>query len=368
MTGLTSTIDRYIIRSFFAGFLTLLLVGAGMFIFVDVLLNFDEFAKDPTISVWESIADGVDYYLYNLPLYFSFLTGPAMAIAASFTFAQMMRTNELTALVAAGMPLYRLLLPLIFCALPLMTAWWVNREWVIPSIASKIVRDRQDVRGTRTLGVYCVKDARDNMLIALQFNPRDGTMRNAYIVEPDKDGRAASYISADRAAYDEDARVWRFDGRAVRTFLDPGVGGGLGRGFGTEALSEFKLRLTPDDLILRQASEWADLLSFRHMNKLVNSDQQLVNRPAIIMGRHVRLTQPVLICVLMLLAVPFFLSREPSNVILRGTWSLLTSVAFFATTFVAHSMIPENAAALVAWIPILIFGPIAVLRIVNVKT
>ncbi|MBK8913396.1 MAG: LptF/LptG family permease [Phycisphaerales bacterium] len=362
-----NTIDRYVIRAFLGGFLTLLLTGTGLFIFVDVLLNFDEFSKDPNVSATGALFDAVDYYVFNLPLFFSYVAGPSMAVAAAFCFALMLRNNELTALVAAGVPLQRLIVPLLACAVPLVALWWVNREWVIPEIAHKIARDREDVRGTRAFGVYCVKDSRDNILIALQFYPRDGSMRQAYVIEPGPDGRAASLIQADEARFDPAANIWRFDGRAVRTFLDPG-GGGLGRGFSTQNLTEFKLRLTPDDLILRQAAEWADLLSLRHMNRLVNSEQQLANRPTIIMSRHVRLTQPVLICALMLLAVPFFLTREPVNVIVRGTAALLLCLLFFVTTFVCHSLVREDIAALLAWMPILIFAPVGVLLVANLKT
>lgn len=361
-----NTIDRYIIRSFLYGFLVLTLVGAGMFIFIDVLLNFDEFSKDPTIGMLGAIGVAADYYLYNLPLFFSYVAGPAMSIAACFAFALMLRNNELTGLVAAGVPLQRLVVPILLCAIPLLALWWVNREWVIPSIAHKIVREREDIRGTRTFGIYKVKDARNNVLTALKFYPRDGSMQDVYIEEVGPDGLVQALIQADVAEFDAAARTWRFSGRAVRTVFS--VGQGPAGGFANESIREFKLRLTPDDLILRQASEWADLLSLNHMNELVNSEQQLANRPTIIMSRHVRLTQPVLMCVLLMLGVPFFLNREPVNVIVRGTWALLVCVLFYITTFVAQGIIPEGYAALLAWTPILIFGPVAVLKIANIRT
>ena len=85
------------------------------------------------------------------------------------------------------------------------------------------------------------------------------------------------------------------------------------------------------------------------------------------MNRHIWLT-PVLQLLLLALTVPFFLRREPCSVLVAGGQALLLSGAFYATGFFAHSMIAAQHAALVAWIPILIFGPIAALLLSNIRT
>jgi lipopolysaccharide export LptBFGC system permease protein LptF len=87
------------------------------------------------------------------------------------------------------------------------------------------------------------------------------------------------------------------------------------------------------------------------------------------MSRHIRLTQPLLQWILLLLALPFFLTREPANVMAAGGKALLLGGAFFLVAFVAHSVVKEEAhAALIAWLPILLFGPLAALQLANVKT
>ena len=119
---------------------------------------------------------------------------------------------------------------------------------------------------------------------------------------------------------------------------------------------------------MRRNAQWADLLSIRQLNALLES-RNLTNRAMIDMSRHIRLTQPLLQWVLLLLAIPFFLVREPVNVMAAGGKALLLAGAFYLVAFVAHSVIKdETHAALIAWIPILVFGPVAAIHLANVKT
>ena len=78
-----SIIDRYLGRTFLSGYLILMLVGVGLYVLTDVLLNADEFTKDESLPLLQVLGLMGDYYLCNLPLYYSQLGGPLMAIAAA---------------------------------------------------------------------------------------------------------------------------------------------------------------------------------------------------------------------------------------------------------------------------------------------
>jgi len=67
--------------------------------------------------------------------------------------------------------------------------------------------------------------------------------------------------------------------------------------------------------------------------------------------------------------VPFFLTREPENIFAAGGKALLVGGLFFLVTFLAHGIVREDAySALAAWLPVLFFGPVAVLLVANVRT
>lgn len=359
-------LDRYVARSFLSSFAILLAVFIGLYILIDLTVNIDDFLEH-SVSTGQLAMWVVDYYGCNLPLYFAQLCGPVMALAAAFTFGFMLRNNELTALIAAGVPLQRLIAPLIVCAILLVSTWAVTREWVIPALATQIVRDRQDITGARADGVYCVRDGRGVSLTALRLLPRSGRLENVFIIEPRTLDGPATLVQADAAEFDPAARAWRLE-RGRRLVAGAGEVLESGAAMRYEPVDAYPFPYGPDQLRLRQSAQWSELLSLRDFNALLAS-QSLANRPTLVMGRHVRLTQPMLQFILLLLPAAYFLTREPAHVLAAGGRALLLAGLFFAFAFGAHAMsVDERWTALVAWLPILVFVPVTVLRLANIKT
>lgn len=363
-----NTIDRYIARTFFGGYLILSAIGLALRIVIDLLVNIDEFTEDPSIPLLTVLGRVTDFYFFNIPLYYSQLSGPLIAFAAAFTLAMMLRNNELTALISAGVPLQRLIIPIIAVASSLYVVSMLNRELLIPANAEKIARSHDDVLGSSRSGVYCVRDNNNAALSAIEFNPVTGVMRYVFIIEPTKPGESSSIVEADAARYDPDRKVWRLDrGRRV-SHPDPGTPDALQGRVGITLIDEYPFRMTPEQLGLRRGGQWADLLSIRQLNQLLLS-QNLANRPSLNMTRHVRLTEPLAQLVLLLLALPAFLAREPLNVLAGGGRAVLVGGAFFLVLFLTQGLAADiDYAALVAWIPILAFGPLAVIQVANIKT
>lgn len=363
-----SILDGYVARTFLGSFVILLAVGVALYVVTDLLVNIDEFTRDHGLAPREVLALMADFYGHNLPLYFSQLCGPAIAIAAAFTLGYMLRNNEMTALVASGMPLQRIVVPLATCAVGLVALWIANRELVMPAWAAKIARTHDAIAGRPVGGVYCARDARNAILTAVELDPRAGRMRGVYIIEPDQGRIPTNLIEADEARYDAERRTWVLERGRRMVVGDPFRAGALGDPIRYEIVDEFPFGLSAEELALRQSAEWADLLSLREMNALLRSGN-LPNSASIAISRHVRLTYPLLMCVLLLLTLPHFLTREPASVISAGGGALLMAGLFFTATFVVHgAMRDEATAALSAWLPILVFGPIGVLQLANVKS
>jgi len=370
-----SIIDRYVARSFVSGYLLLLVVAISLVILLHLLVNMDELTKDRSRSLGEVLSILGDYYLYNLPLYYAQLGGPLLGIAAAFTLAFMLRNNEMTALVASGMPLQRLLAPLLVCSIGFLGLWIMNRELLIPGWAEPIARTQGVILDTRMDGVYCARDQRNAVLTALRIIPRANRLENVFIVEPTETqpGQPAlptNLIEADSATYDAQRGLWRLERgrRLVMARPDLLAPGELGESLRYEPVEECLFGLTPGELALRQTAEWAELLSLRQMNDLLSSGL-LPNRAAVEMSRHARLTYPINQLTLMLLAVGFFLSREPRSVLGAGGLALLVGGIFFLLTFFVAGMVSDDgSAALVVWSPLLVFGPVAVLKLANIRT
>lgn len=368
-------VDRYIWKAFMGSYLLMLMLGIGAYVLFDILGNMDEFAKNTEQSTSQMLAIMGDYYLHNLPLYFAQLSGPIMAFAGSFTLAMMLRNNELVALLAAGMPLPRLAAPILVGALLIVVAWFVNREFLIPAWAEKIARTKDDVIGQRVTGIHCARDNANNVLAARRFLPAQGRLESVKIltplvdVPPSPDSAPATQpaephkqgelIFAYTAQWDESRRTWVLEQGLRYNAVSAPLG---------LPIAEYPFGLAPEQLVLRRDAQWADLLSLRELNALVRS-KNLANRVPIEMSRHLRVTQPLVQLLLLALALPFFLCRAPTNVLNAGGRALLLSGVFFMVVFVASSVVRDSGvASFLAWLPILVFGPIAVMRLANVKT
>src|SRR5688572_7261436 len=114
-------LDRYVLVSFLKNYLISFMVLVGMYVVLDMVFNFDELAnikeKAPTDSGFESVLASIgniaDFYAHQVFLFFVHLAGVIPVVAAAFTLMRLSRFNELTAVLAAGVPLLRVAMPII---------------------------------------------------------------------------------------------------------------------------------------------------------------------------------------------------------------------------------------------------------------
>jgi len=363
-----TTIDRYIGVSFISSYVIVLLVFVSVYVFGDILANLDDFTGDRSLGTSQVLLNIADYYGHNLPLYYHQLGGLALAVAAAFTFAMMLRNNELTAMAAAGVPLQRLAAPVLACSVLLVGLWMANSELIVPRFAQRIARQRSDLRQSEKAEVKCVRDAHNAVLVAQELVASAGILRRVYVVEPTRSDGTRRLIRADAARYDPQRQVWMLD-RGAQQVLRVGAASLDARDESArwEPLAEYAFTLSPEEIRLRQSSQWADLISVGQMNQLLHT-QRLPNLPTIARARDVRVTEPLVAWILLLLAIPFFLTRESTDVLVAGGKALLMCGACFAFTYMMQSAGTGNYMQFAVWSPVLVFGPIAVVHFANVKT
>ena len=144
-------IDRYVIFSFLRNYVISFMVLVGMYVVMDMVFNFNHMvevqnapgAAAPTI--FSTIFDIADFYFYQCFLIFVSLSGIIPVVAAAFTLMRLSRFNELTALLAAGVPLLRVAAPIVFASVLLNIFLLVDQELVIPQMIPKLTRDHDDV-------------------------------------------------------------------------------------------------------------------------------------------------------------------------------------------------------------------------------
>jgi len=119
---------------------------------------------------------------------------------------------------------------------------------------------------------------------------------------------------------------------------------------------------------------WADhpiayLLSSTHLARLAERDLPAAQAAAVQQARHRRFTAPIINLLLLLLGVPCLLDRAPGTILSDIAKCLGVCGLCFAVTFVSQSALrTESYSALPAWLPILLFTPLAVVLIDRIRT
>ena len=359
-------IDRYIIRAFVVNYMISLGVLMSLFVVVDLLVNLDEFTETDA-SLVTVVGRVASYYGYNVFLYYSWLAGAITLVAAAFTLGRMVRDNELTAMLSAGTSLYRVVAPVVIAGVLMNVLWVVDQEVIIPRIAHKLARVRDDVSGTRSFGVWFVPDGKGSLVSAGQFSPKSQLMHQVMILDRDASGQTRRFIVADGAEWAPDQHGWALQRGTVHDWRAGQIGPiEMGGRTARRNINVYETDLTPQQIMLRQASQWTSFLSVRQMNEL---ERNGLSNAGIAQLKHSRITQPLVNMLLLLIGVPFFLTREPRAVLASGAQCVAVGGLFFVFAFVSQNMLHSvDYPALPAWLPVLVFGPIVTVMLDSVKT
>ena len=104
-------IDRYLVKQFLQTLLFAILAFTLLFVLIDMMENFDDFIDQnvPTNII-------IQYYLVFIPEMVRLMTPVAVLLASLFTAGKMSNLNEMTAIKASGISLYRFMAPFIITA------------------------------------------------------------------------------------------------------------------------------------------------------------------------------------------------------------------------------------------------------------
>ena len=157
---------------------------------------------------------------------FNYTVGLCLVGAMGFTLTQLVRHREMVAVLAGGISLYRLLVPIFMVAGLMMVLKTINQELIIshPRVAPLLAHDPGDA-GNRELANFQVPltaDGRGQVWFASNFEPRMNVLSNVEIWRRDSRGVVTSRITADEVR-------WRGGGGA-RTSARAG---GMGRAAGS---------------------------------------------------------------------------------------------------------------------------------------
>ena len=295
-------LDRYLLRRYVAYLVFCMAALWALAVVVDLIENIDTF-----IDHEATLGQIARYYAYRSP-YWLVLTLPvAVLLGTLFCLTGLARRSEVTAVKAAGVSLYRFLLPLFAFALVFGGLAFLFTDRVVPPSTYAYNSVRNEIRSySRSDGSrrqILLQDVEGQVLFARSY---DHGRRRAHDVlwERTAGGRVAERAAGDRLD-------WR-DGRWV---LEDGhlydlTAGGAAAAFDTLSLAQLTLR--PLDLARQQKKpeemDYAELAAYIDRARANGED---VTRNLV--DLHLKIAFPLTCFVILLLGAPVAASARRSG-------------------------------------------------------
>lgn len=369
-----SIFDRYVLRMFARVLAISFFCLTGLYIVIDLFGNLNEFIS--YAGKQHGILSVLAQYYGPRVLAFVDRTSSLLALmAALFTITEIQSSNELTALMAAGISKARMIRGLVFATILVALLASVNREIAIPKVRDQLRRNAQNWLGENAERMTAQRDQQTHILLG----GKETIAAEKKIVQPifrllDSPPHFGRQLVADTATY--------------RPASDEHPGGYLLHEVSQPAdLTQIPSHPQPPDgepiIFTPKDHAWlkdeqcfvasditfTQLVADRSCQQYYSTATlwRTLSNPSLDYGAntrvivHRRFVQPILDVTLLFLGLPLVLSRSQRNMFIAAAQCLLLAGAFFLVSMGCESMghAVMVSPALAAWLPVLIFVPLA---------
>ncbi len=353
-------LDRWLFRTMLQSWLVSFISVASLYIVIDLFTKLDDFLEAARVTQWPLYRIVTEFYGFQLLLIFDRLCGVMTMLAAIFTLTWLQRHNELLPFLAAGVPMRRLLRPIVLGSLILIGLSVVNRELLLPQLADHMhlsVKDWFSDRPSQITGSYepngilieGVAAQRGEQLIrqfscTIPARLAGGLLfvnaKEARYIEPSSEPLSGGWLLTD--ATEVDLSNWP-DPLLIE--IDPG------KYFLKTTWVDFK-RLT-------RPRQWHQLASTKALYQELEQEGSM-HLATLAMQLHQRFTAPLLSLLLVGLAVAIVLHDHQQSIFIKMGACLLLAALFVGSGIVSNYLGEREiiASALAAWLPLLAFGPL----------
>jgi lipopolysaccharide export system permease protein len=364
-------IDRYLLKLYCKVLVVSFVSLAGLFVVIDLCNNLDEFHSYGKRHAGGTAGVLVEYYGPRLLQFFDQIAGLLAMLSAGFVLTVLARTNELTALLAAGIAPARVLKPLIGASIFVALLAVANREFGLPNVRDSLSKNAQGWMGET--GRKCTPryDIRTDILIAGQSTFANEKRLAAPLFRlPPELARWGRQISAESAFY-RSATSEHPAGYLLRGVKQPANVGQRS----SLALGGNPVLFSPRDTPWLKPDECfvASVVTFEQLS-VGGSWRQNLSSSELIAGLrgqtiepgadvwltlHARFVRPLLDLSLVLLGIPLVLGWASRNIFMAAGIGSGLVLALLVVELACHALGKNYllSTTLAAWLPLLIFGP-----------
>ena len=374
-------IDRYLLKQFIQVLVICFFSMAGLYVVIDAFGHLDHFA-DFADDHGNLLVIMAEYYGYRTLEFFDRTSGILALIGAMFTVTWIERHQEMTALLAAGIPRFRILLPVLTAAICVSLLAAANRELVMPNVRHKLALDSKNLGGDKSADLQPSFDSETSILLAGdKVVPKYQIIKHPNFVMPANLTTYGKQISADKAQYFA-AQPNRPSGYLFSSVKSPKT---LLAAPSLE-LDGRPVVITPQDdatlerdqvfivsgvsfEFLAAGSTWRDFASTGELVRELRSPSTDLGA-GVRVAVHNRLLRPFLDTTLLFLGLPLIVSRANRNPFVAIGLCLAVVTVFMIVGIGCQSLGSSGwmQPALAAWLPLMIFGPVAISMVDPLRT
>ncbi len=368
MTRFPALLDRYVTRRFLTPLVFVLASTAMLYIIIDLADKVDEMAKHTA-----SLGVFAAYYWNLIPQVFLDVTPLGILIATLLFLAMLERSLELTALKAAGISLYRVIVPVVLVTAAASVGLGIFQESVVPRANREARRLLDRIKGRRVARSYGAADrqwifSRDGTTLYnfLRYIREEETLVNFTMFRFDDEGQLKFQLFAEKAVYRDGAWV---------------VVSGWYRKMRADGTDEFHRVTRPMELDVPEAPQYfaaerrsPSQMSFRELRRHIANLTASGYRPLALEVRlQQKLSYPLSVFVMVLLGIPFGLNRSGgrrSSPIQGIALALGLGIGYFLLVAIFGKMGEAGLlpAVLGAWAPVILAGLLGLNRLTTLKT
>ena len=362
-------LDKYVAKNFLIGYCIAFCVLIGLRIIIDLFVNLDEFAEHADLGAFAVVGNILNFYGLHSMLYFRDFAGMITVVAAAFSLGKMIRSNELVAVMASGVSLKRVIVPIILLAFLLTGLLVINQELLIPPFSDKLVRGQDALPGQETYDVWFIDDDNGSLICTEKFDVKTSTMYKPTIIIRSKKADSVVWevtgrISAEKAVYNPETGRWDLiNGQLIEK----------GSQTGALPIASYASDITPKDIPVMRRSRNITMLSSRQLAVLSAQRTKIKDLAQLYSQKHFRITDPIISLVMLMVSLPILVCRDPKSMKSAIMISFATTSGCFITIFVCKMLAVEVIfdrvmPELWAWLPVFIFAPIAFIELDSMKT
>src|SRR6185437_2243134 len=357
-------LDDYVLRNFISN---LLLIVAS-FLVLTIVFTFFELISDILHNKIHMLTVG-EYLFNQVPSLLYLVTPLSVLLGVLVTFGLMQKSNEITAMKATGISIYRTITPILVISVFLAGGLFLLDQWYVPYANKRVETLKNQIKG-RPAQTYSRPDRK--WIFGQNEKKHNGQQppRKIYyyeFYEPDRNvfGNISSFeldphtfqiskrMYAARAHWSDNLQKWVFENGWERSFDGDNVT--QYQPFEVQTFAELNEPPNYFKKEVRQSQE----MSYEELRAYIRDLEQAgfdVVRLRVALQK--KLAFPLITLVMAILAVPFALSMGRKGALSGVATALIIALVYWVTSnlFEAMGNVSQLPPLIAAWAPDIIFG------------